>query len=78
MDILIFLLIGALAGWAAGKLMKGKGFGLFGNIIVGIIGAVVGGLVFGLLGLSAQGATGSFVTATVGAVLFLYLVRFFK
>ena len=50
--LVIFLVIGAIAGWLAGTLMKGGGFGLLGNIVVGIIGAVIGGFVFGLLGIS--------------------------
>lgn len=78
MDLLIFLLIGAVAGWAAGKLTKGKGFGLLGNIVVGVIGAVVGGFVFSLLGLSAEGSIGSFIVATAGAVILLSVVRVFK
>ena len=53
--LLIFLAIGAVAGWLAGTLMKGGGFGLLGNIIIGVIGAVLGGFVFGLLGISAGG-----------------------
>ena len=54
-SLLIFLAIGAIAGWLAGNLMKGGGFGLLGNIVVGIIGAVVGGFIFGMLGISAGG-----------------------
>ena len=54
--LIIFLAIGAVAGWLAGNLMKGGGFGLPGNIVVGVIGAVLGGFVFGLLGISAGGA----------------------
>lgn len=77
-SILVFLVIGALAGWVAGKLMKGRGFGLLGNIIVGVIGAFIGGFVFGLLGLSAGGMIGSFVTALAGAVLLLFLLRLIK
>ena len=65
--LIIFLAIGAVAGWLAGTLMKGGGFGLLGNIVVGIVGAVLGGFVFGLLGLSATGLIGSIVTATAGA-----------
>jgi uncharacterized membrane protein YeaQ/YmgE (transglycosylase-associated protein family) len=53
--LVIFLAIGAVAGWLAGILMKGGGFGLLGNIVVGVIGAVLGGFVFGLLGISAGG-----------------------
>ena len=72
--LIAFLIIGAIAGWLAGTLMKGDGFGLVGNIFVGIIGAVIGGWVFGLLGISAGGFIGSIVTATVGAAILLYLV----
>ena len=77
-SLVIFLAIGAVAGWLAGNLMKGGGFGLFGNIIVGIIGAVVGGFVFGLLGISAGGMVGSIITATVGAVILIFAVRIIK
>lgn len=76
--LLIFLVIGAVAGWLAGTLMKGAGFGLLGNMVVGIVGGILGGFLFGLLGLVAYGLIGSIVTATVGAVVLLYLVRFFK
>ena len=72
--ILIFLAIGAVAGWLAGTLMKGGGFGLLGNIVVGITGAVVGGFVFGLLGISSGGLTGSIITATAGAAILLFFV----
>jgi uncharacterized membrane protein YeaQ/YmgE (transglycosylase-associated protein family) len=77
-SLLVFLAIGALAGWLAGTLMKGGGFGLFGNIVVGVIGAVVGGWVFGLLGISANGMIGSFITAVVGAGILLFLVGLVK
>jgi uncharacterized membrane protein YeaQ/YmgE (transglycosylase-associated protein family) len=77
--LLIFLAIGAIAGWLAGTLMKGGGFGLLGNIIVGILGAVVGGYVFGMLGIAAGGGLiGSIVTATAGAVLLLFIVKLIK
>jgi uncharacterized membrane protein YeaQ/YmgE (transglycosylase-associated protein family) len=76
--IIIFLAIGAVAGWLAGNLMKGGGFGLIGNIIVGIIGAVIGGVVFGFLGISAGGLIGSIVTATAGAALLLFIVGLIK
>jgi uncharacterized membrane protein YeaQ/YmgE (transglycosylase-associated protein family) len=72
--LVVFLAIGAVAGWLAGTLMKGGGFGLLGNIVVGIIGAVVGGFVFGLLGITAGGLIGSIVTATAGAILLLFIV----
>lgn len=76
--LVIFLAIGAVAGWLAGTLVKGGGFGLLGNIVIGIIGAVVGGYVFGLLGISAGGLIGSVVTATAGAALLLFIVRLIK
>lgn len=77
-ELIVFLAIGALAGWLAGTLVKGGGFGLAGNIVIGIIGAVIGGFVFGLLGISAGGLIGSIITATVGAALLLYTVRLIK
>ena len=58
--------------------MKGGGFGLLGNIVVGVIGAVLGGFVFGLLGISAGGLIGSIVTATAGAALLLFLIGLIK
>lgn len=76
--LIIFLAIGAIAGWLAGKLMKGGGFGLVGNIVLGIIGAVIGGHVFGLLGISAGGLIGSIITATAGAAILLFVVKLVK
>ena len=75
MDMLSFLLIGIAAGWLAGQIMKGGGFGLIGDLIVGVIGALVGGFLFGLFGLSADGRLGSLVTATVGAIALIALLR---
>jgi uncharacterized membrane protein YeaQ/YmgE (transglycosylase-associated protein family) len=74
-DWIWFLVIGLVAGWLAGKIMKGSGFGWLGDLVVGVIGALVGGLLFSLLGLSAAGLVGELVTATVGAVVLLYLLR---
>ncbi len=75
-SFLIWLLIGAIAGWLAGVIVKGYGFGLFGNIIVGILGAFVGGWLFGSLGISSgSGILGSVFGATIGAVLLLFVVR---
>ena len=76
--LIIFLAIGALAGWLAGILMKGRGFGLLGNIVIGIIGAVFGGYVFRFLGISAGGLIGLIITATVGAALLLFIVGLIK
>jgi len=77
-SLIIFLAIGALAGWLAGTIMKGKGFGVVGNIVVGIVGALLGGLLFGLLGIKAGGLIGAIITATVGAIILLYIVSLVK
>ncbi len=77
-SIILILLIGALAGWIAGKIMKGKGFGAIGNIVVGIFGAVLGGFVFQFLGISFGGLIGSLVTATAGAIALLFIVGLIK
>jgi uncharacterized membrane protein YeaQ/YmgE (transglycosylase-associated protein family) len=73
---LSFLIVGALAGWLAGKLMRGHGFGLIADIGIGVVGAILGGFVFEIFGLSSNNLLGSLVTATVGAMLFLVLVRY--
>lgn len=79
MGLLWFLIIGALAGFLAGKLMRGGGFGLLGNLLVGIVGAVVGGFLFDAMGLSAGGGlVGSLATATIGAVVLLFIVGLMK
>ncbi|EDY86878.1 transglycosylase-associated protein [gamma proteobacterium HTCC5015] len=78
MGIIAFLIVGAIAGWLAGKFSKGKGFGLFGNIIVGVIGAVIGGFTFDLLGIAVNGLIGSIVMATVGAGILLFALGLIK
>jgi uncharacterized membrane protein YeaQ/YmgE (transglycosylase-associated protein family) len=77
-SLIVFLAIGAVAGWLAGALVKGGGFGLVGDIIVGIIGAVIGGWLFGALGIGVAGLLGAIVTATIGAILLLVIVRAIK
>lgn len=74
MEILWFLIIGVVAGFLAGKLMRGGGFGLVVNLFVGAIGAILGGWLFGELGISIGGHIGSLITAFVGAVILLFLV----
>ncbi|MDI9244012.1 GlsB/YeaQ/YmgE family stress response membrane protein [Marinobacter sp. CHS3-4] len=78
MNLILFLIIGGIAGWLAGLIMKGRGFGIMANIGIGIVGSFLGGFVFRLLGLAAQGAVGELVTATVGAVLLLAIVSAIK
>ena len=78
MGFLWFILIGAAAGWIAGQLFKG-GFGLLGDIVVGVIGAFLGAWLFGVLKISAgSGVIGSLIVATVGAILLLSVLRLFK
>jgi uncharacterized membrane protein YeaQ/YmgE (transglycosylase-associated protein family) len=77
-EFIIFLLVGAVAGWLSGLITKGSGFGLVGNVIVGIIGAFLGNLLFGLVGIAAYGLLGHIIFAVVGALLFVYLLRFIK
>lgn len=77
-SFLTFLILGALAGWLSGVISKGKGFGLAGNMIVGIVGAFLGGFIFGLLGISAHNFLGQLIFAVLGALLFLWLLRFIK
>ena len=78
MGFLLFIIIGILAGFVAGKLMRGGGFGLLVNLVVGIIGAVLGGWVFGLLGITTTGIFGSLITATVGAIILLWIISLFQ
>ncbi|HNO76738.1 MAG TPA: GlsB/YeaQ/YmgE family stress response membrane protein [Phycisphaerae bacterium] len=78
MSIIYFLLIGLAAGWLAGQITKGSGFGTVENLVIGVIGAVLGGFIFGLLGLTAYGLLGNLVTATVGAIALLMILRAIK
>ena len=75
---LVFLLVGLIAGWVAGQLTKGKGFGPAGNLFVGVLGALLGGLLFNVLGLHPYGFIGSLVTAIVGSTVLLVALRRMK
>lgn len=78
-ELIVFLAVGAIAGWLAGFIMKKKrGFGLPVNIIIGIIGAVIGRYVFDFLDISIRGFVGSVVSATAGAVILLFVVKLIK
>jgi uncharacterized membrane protein YeaQ/YmgE (transglycosylase-associated protein family) len=70
-----FLIIGLVAGWLAGQVMRGGGYGIVGDMIVGVIGAFIGGWLFGLLGIGAGGLIGAIITAFVGAVVLLLILR---
>ena len=78
MTLLWFCLIGILAGWLAGQLMKGGGFGLVGDLIVGILGALLGGYLFGLMGIGSSGLVGQLVVATGGAIVLLLIIHVVK
>ena len=70
-----FIIIGIAAGWIAGQVMKGSGYGLLGDLIIGAIGGLIGGYVFGLLGIKGGGLLGALITAVVGAILLIAVVR---
>ncbi|MDX1963088.1 MAG: GlsB/YeaQ/YmgE family stress response membrane protein [Pirellulales bacterium] len=78
MEFLWFMLIGLAAGWLAGQIMKGGGYGLLGDLLLGVVGAILGGWLFGLLGLTATGLIGKLVVATVGAVTLIALLRMLR
>lgn len=78
-SMLWFLIVGLVAGWLAGMLVKGGGFGFWGDLVVGVIGAFLGGWLFNLFGASMGGGLiGSIIVATIGAILLLVIVRFIK
>ena len=79
MNFIWFLLVGLIAGWLAGVLVKGGGFGVVGDLVVGVVGALIGGFIFGTLGVSwGGGLLGSIVVATLGAVVLLFIVRLIR
>ena len=79
MQFVWFVLIGLVAGWLAGTLMKGGGFGVIGDIVVGVLGALLGGFLFSWLGLSAGGGlAGAIIVATIGAIVLIFLLRLIK
>ena len=77
-SLVIFIAIGAVAGFFAGHIMKGNDFGLIPNIVVGVIGSVVGSFVFSLLGITAGGIIGQIIVATVGAALLIVIIRYLR
>lgn len=78
MYFLWYIIIGIAAGFIAGKLIRGGGFGLLVNLLVGVVGGVLGGWVFGLLGIATTGLLGSLITSVVGAVVLLWIVSLFS
>jgi len=79
MSFLYIALIGILAGFIAGKIMKGKGFGLIINLILGVVGSFIGGWLLGIFGLSlGSGLIGTLITATIGAIVLIFGVNLVK
>jgi len=79
MDILYWIVVGLIAGWLAGQVMKGGGYGVLVDIILGILGGIVGGWIFGQLGVSAGGGMiGSIIVAFIGAVVLVAITRVLK
>ena len=79
MEFVWFIIVGLIAGWLAGVIMKGGGFGVIGDIVVGIIGALLGGWLFSTMGVSAGGGLlGAIVVALIGAIILIFLLRLIK
>ena len=78
-SLLVFIIIGAIAGWLAGLIVKGFGFGLIGNIVVGIVGALIAGWLFPRLGFTVGGGVlAAIIHSTIGAVILLVLIKLVK
>ncbi len=78
MGFIWYIIIGILSGFIAGKIMRGSGFGVFINLIVGIVGGLLGGWCFGLLGITTAGIFGSLITSVAGAILLLWILSLFR
>ncbi|HTX15518.1 MAG TPA: GlsB/YeaQ/YmgE family stress response membrane protein [Candidatus Baltobacteraceae bacterium] len=75
--LISWIILGLIAGWIAGHLARGRGFGCIVDVILGLIGAVIGGWIFTRLGITAVGFLGSLAAATVGAILLVLIARLF-
>lgn len=79
MQYLLYLLVGGLAGWLGGKIMQGKSLGIIKNIMVGLVGGLLGGWLFDLIGIEVSNRLGgALLTATIGTVLLLWIIRLIK
>ena len=76
MSLIITLIIGGIAGWLAGKIMRGGGFGLLMNIVIGVVGSFIGNAMFWLLGLGTRNLIGALIAATLGAIVLLYIADY--
>jgi len=78
-SLFVLIIVGIIAGWLAGKIMKGRGFGLIGNMVVGILGALIAGFLFPTLGIDLGGGmVTSIIAATIGAVILLFVIGLIK
>ena len=77
-NLIWWIVVGLIAGWAAGKIMKGGGYGAVMDIILGVVGAVVGGWLLGALGVHAGGFISTIVVAIIGAIFLIWLTRLIK
>ena len=78
MDVIWFILIGLLAGFMAGLIMHGKGFGFLANLLTGVLGGVLGGLMLDWLGIAAKSFVGNLICATIGALVLLFILSLLK
>jgi uncharacterized membrane protein YeaQ/YmgE (transglycosylase-associated protein family) len=78
MQILIWIISGIIAGWLAGLLVRGGGFGLIGDLIIGLLGGIIGGWLAGLFGLQAVSWLGNIITAAIGGVILVVIVRILR
>ena len=80
MGLIAWIIVGLLAGWIAGMVMKGSGYGLLGDLLLGLVGAVVGGWLFGLILPAAEpsGLIGSIIVATIGAIVLVAVIRLIR
>ena len=77
-SLILTIILGAVIGWLAGQIMKGKGFGALGNVIIGILGAVFGGYLLGVIGIGLSGLVGTIIQGVIGAVALLFLIGLVK
>ncbi|MBN1963324.1 MAG: GlsB/YeaQ/YmgE family stress response membrane protein [Anaerolineae bacterium] len=77
LSCILWLIVGGVAGTIAGRLLRGRGYGLVGDVVLGLIGSVVGGMLFSLVGINLGGLCGELVAATVGAVVLVWVLRIF-
>ena len=78
MRILLWIISGIVAGWLTGLVMKGRGYGLLGNLVIGLLGGIIGGWLFSLFGLATRGWLGEIVVALIGGVVLVAIARFLR